>query len=156
MKVLEDQTTPVTEGFPGKTLEGKPPVPLPKFKPALFVFQLDYGNLMKFSDRVYFSYVPSLSCYEKPVQQCDQDVGDYPLPFNSSQCILLINPTATPVRFNLSMSFTKSVFVQEFTSPKTPGGTSSSSAISLYKFEFGDNLITILSSILIYNVIGTF
>ncbi|GBC27594.2 hypothetical protein GLOIN_2v1560922 [Rhizophagus irregularis DAOM 181602=DAOM 197198] len=43
VKVLDDQTTPVTEGLPGKTSNS-------------------------------FTYIPSLSCYEKPVQACDQDI----------------------------------------------------------------------------------
>ncbi|CAG8745592.1 7272_t:CDS:1, partial [Funneliformis mosseae] len=40
-------------------------------------------------------------------------------------CLLLENPTGIPVRFNLSVSFTETVFVQEFTSPEKPGGSNS-------------------------------
>ncbi|CAI2166494.1 20629_t:CDS:2 [Funneliformis geosporum] len=125
MRVLEDQTTPLTQEFPGKTLEGRPPKPLPKYKPALLAFQLNYENVVKYSDTVKevskFAYIPSLSCYEKPIQQCDQDVGDIPLQFKESQCLLLQNPSGVPVRFNLSISFTETVFSQEFTSPANPG-----------------------------------
>ncbi|CAG8745264.1 4424_t:CDS:2, partial [Funneliformis mosseae] len=106
MRVLEDQTTPVTEGFPGKTLVGRPPKPLPKYRPALLAFQLSYEGVVEYSNTTNevskFEYIPSLSCYEKPVQQCDQDVGDLPLEFKESQCLLLENPTGIPVRFNLS------------------------------------------------------
>ncbi|CAB4445120.1 unnamed protein product [Rhizophagus irregularis] len=153
VKVLDDQTTPVTEGLPGKAVPGDPPMPLPKFRPALNVFQLTYNALMTYIGKTSdsFTYIPSLSCYEKPVQACDQDVGDLPLEFKESQCLLLTNPTATPVRFNASVSFIKSVFNQTFTSPEIPGGTSNSQAVSSamnYKFKYGigNLMVTILFS----------
>ncbi|CAG8772715.1 9206_t:CDS:2, partial [Funneliformis caledonium] len=105
--------------IPGKTLVGRPPKSLPKYKPALLAFQLSYEDVVEYSnitnEVTKFDYIPSLSCYVKPVQQCDQDVGDLPLEFKESQCLLLENPTGIPVRFNLSVSFTETVFVQEFT-----------------------------------------
>lgn len=152
MKVLDDQTTPITEGFPGQIIPGDPPMPLPKFRPALNVFQLTYDALLTFANKTSdsFTYIPSLSCYEKPVQVCDQDVGDIPLEFKESQCLLLTNPTATPVRFNASVSFVNSVFNQTFTSPEVPGGTSNSQITSAtnYKFKYGigNLMVTILFS----------
>jgi hypothetical protein len=98
-------------------------------------------------------YVPSLSCYEKPVQVCNQDVGDDPLSFEDIQCVLAQNPTANPVRFNISVSFTKSVFENPFTSPGVPGGTAASSD-SIKIYGFNDLFVTMLFSfILIYNTI---
>ncbi|GBB95757.1 hypothetical protein RclHR1_26070001 [Rhizophagus clarus] len=156
VRVLDDQTTPLTEGFPGETLPGDPPTPLPKYRPALNVFQLTYNGLLDFinSTEKSFPYIPSLSCYETPVQSCDQDVGDLPLEFKESQCLLLVNPTSTPVRFNATVSFVKSIFNQSFTSPNVPGGTTASNAN--YKFNYGiGNLMVIIlfSSILLSNVI---
>jgi hypothetical protein len=156
---LDDQTTPITEGFPGEVLPGVAPVPLPKFRPALNVFQLTYKGLLAFTNTTTktFTYIPSLSCYEKPVQVCEQDVGDPPLEFKESQCLLLVNPIATPVRFNASISFVKSVFNQTFTSPNVPGGTSNNQTNSAtnYKYDYGigNLMVTMLfSSILIYNI----
>src|ERR1043165_4096761 len=107
MKVLENQTTPVTEGFPGQKIQGTPPKPLPKFRPALIVYQLNYDSVVAFANKSStdeFLYVPSLSCYQKPVQICEQDVGNDPLDLKEIQCLLLQNPTAVPVRFNVSVS----------------------------------------------------
>ncbi|RIA93028.1 hypothetical protein C1645_735899 [Glomus cerebriforme] len=161
VRVLDDQTTPITEGF-GQTIQGGPPVQLPKFRPALNIFQLTYNDLLNFTDTTTksFAYIPSLSCYEKPVQSCDQDVGTLPLEFKESQCLLAVNPIAVPVRFNVSLSFTNSVFNQTFTSPNVPGGTSATPNFATnYKFEhgIGNLMVTILfSSILVYNVIELF
>ncbi|CAG8765732.1 5134_t:CDS:1, partial [Racocetra fulgida] len=77
-----------------------------------------------------FDYIPSLSCYQQPVQSCDQDVGNLPLDDNLSQCLALQNPTGQIVYFNLSISWVKTVFNNGFTSPDVPGGQESVKSIA--------------------------
>ncbi|CAG8592389.1 33524_t:CDS:2, partial [Racocetra persica] len=113
----------VTPGFIGTTVPGKAPYDIPKYLPALITYQLTAGNATIFaSNSSKFDYIPSLSCYQQPVQSCDQDVGDLPLDDNLSQCLALQNPTGQIVYFNLSISWVKSVFNNGFTSPDVPGG----------------------------------
>ncbi|CAG8723294.1 1247_t:CDS:1, partial [Funneliformis caledonium] len=60
--------------------------------------------------------------------------------------------------FNLSVSFTETVFVQEFTSPEKPGGSNSTNlATNNYKSGLCNLMFAILfSSNLIYNAIEIF
>ncbi|CAG8504906.1 15447_t:CDS:2 [Cetraspora pellucida] len=113
----------VTPNFIGTTVPGKAASSVPKYIPALIAYQLTAGNVTIFaSNTSNFNYIPSLSCYQQPVQTCDQDVGNLPLDDNVSQCLALQNPTGQIVYFNLSISWVKSVFSNSFTSPDVPGG----------------------------------
>ncbi|CAG8520440.1 12023_t:CDS:2 [Dentiscutata heterogama] len=115
----------VTPNFLGTVVPGQSPRNMSKYIPALIAYEMTAGNVTLFASNVSntsFQYIPSLSCYEMPVQSCDQDVGDLPLDDDLPQCLALQNPTAQPVYFNLSISWVKSVFVTNFTSPDVPGG----------------------------------
>ncbi|CAG8533396.1 24655_t:CDS:2 [Dentiscutata erythropus] len=124
----------VTPGFLGTVVPGQSPRSMPNYIPALIAFEMTADNVTLFASNLTgtnFKYIPSLSCYETPVQSCDQDVGDLPLDDNVSQCLALQNPTAQPVYFNLSISWIKSVFVSNFTSPDVPGGHESLKSIAV-------------------------
>ncbi|CAG8530989.1 3577_t:CDS:1, partial [Scutellospora calospora] len=124
----------VTPGFIGTTVPGKAPYNMPKYLPALLAYQMTAGNVSLFAANtsMQFNYIPSLSCYEQPTQDCDQDVGNLPLDDNVSQCLVLQNPTSQPVCFNLSLSFTKTVFsTNNFTSPDIPGGHNALKSIAV-------------------------
>ncbi|CAG8735831.1 29066_t:CDS:2 [Gigaspora margarita] len=124
----------VTPGFPGTTVPGSTPRNMSKYLPAVIAYQMTASNVTLFASNVShtnFQYIPSLSCYEKPIQSCDQDVGDLPLDDNVSQCLAVQNPTAQPVYFNLSISWVKSVFVTNFTSPDIPGGHEATKSIAV-------------------------
>ncbi|CAG8709566.1 1515_t:CDS:2, partial [Acaulospora morrowiae] len=117
----------VTPNFIGTTVPGKNSnTSTPKYLPGVLAYQMTKDNIKIFTDHntsSTFNYIPSLSCYEKPVQSCDQDVGDLPLSDNVLQCLALENPTGKTVYFHILLSFNKTVFQNNtFTSPDVPGG----------------------------------
>ncbi|CAG8582493.1 7277_t:CDS:2 [Acaulospora morrowiae] len=117
----------VTPNFIGTTVPGKnSSTSTPKYLPGVLAYQMTKDNVKSFTDHdnsSNFNYIPSLSCYEKPVQSCDQDVGDLPLSDNVLQCLAMENPTGQTVYFHVLLSFNMTVFPNNsFTSPDVPGG----------------------------------
>ncbi|CAJ0760460.1 3408_t:CDS:2 [Entrophospora sp. SA101] len=124
---IVDSSTPMTPGFIGTIIPGVPPEkPIPKYRPGLIVYQLANSEMQKYLDPTSdFEYVPSLSCYDEPKATCKQDAGKIPLQFSTKQCLLMENPTGLDIVFNVSLSWTKSIFNSDVQSPNVPGGLDS-------------------------------
>ncbi|RHZ67025.1 hypothetical protein Glove_303g61 [Diversispora epigaea] len=150
IRVSETNLT-LTPDFIGTNVPGKPTnESTPKYRPGVIVYQMTEANVKIFSDlssKSEFTYIPSLSCYKKPIQSCDQDVGTLLLSEQDIQCLAVQNPTGKTVFFNISLSFKVSVFGDNvFTSPDVPGGnevtlnntnsTSSTSSASSYNNNY--------------------
>ncbi|CAG8479252.1 5936_t:CDS:2 [Diversispora eburnea] len=122
LAVISRLSISVSTNVPGKPSNES----TPKYRPGVLVYQMTEENMKIFSDissKEEYNYIPSLSCYKKPIQSCDQDTGTLLLSEEDIQCLAIQNPTGKTVFFNISLSFKVSVFGENtFTSPDVPGG----------------------------------
>ncbi|CAG8527986.1 15884_t:CDS:2, partial [Acaulospora colombiana] len=112
LRVVDD-SSPITPNY-GTTNDSQLS-PNPTAPTVGVVARIIYSNGLEF--------VPSLSCYNEIIKECDQDTGKILMEDKDKYCLQIINPGQLSQKVNVTVSFTSTVFKDGgFTSANRPGG----------------------------------